>query len=172
MTDSSNGILETKPERLARLMELVMEKRPARSEQDLAAVLRDLLDAPLREVVGAPRSEKEPGLLCSTGKGEPQMVREFLSQPAPAIAGIEAVKEFARQMREASDGPDLREAATVLYYAAIAVALAHGGTQITRLSDAKLREGFAWVLARPWADEASKQFVREASRWLKPENQS
>jgi hypothetical protein len=54
------------------------------------------------------------------------------------------------------------EAATWLYYSAIAAALAFHGVHITSLTAAQLRDGFRWAAAQPWADPDLAIHLRDA----------
>ena len=64
--------------------------------------------------------------------------------------------------RQGADAGLPEEVATVLYYAAIFVALLRCGQRITSLDDASLARGGRWVVDQPWVAQPVRQIVVEA----------
>jgi hypothetical protein len=122
---------------------------------DAAAQLRQALAARLPLDLGAEVRELVPNSLG-----------ELLHHPGPPPELLELAKDFAKDNRIDPESPLRREVATVLYYAAIAAALAHGGRRITRSDDETLRRGFRWGCEQSWVDEATRQLLREGLRLL------
>jgi hypothetical protein len=128
-------------------------------EQDLAAVLRHQLAAPLREAGAKPR-------------GEIVTLGDLLTHPAPPEDLLRRVKKWAKagmpEDAEAGGFPLPREVAGVLYFAAVAAALVRGGQPIARLEGPGVIKGARWALARRWLDEATASLFREALAGLEP----
>ena len=116
------------------------------SEADAAAALRHQLAVPLLpELAVVPGID---GAFIGRLLGRSAAPATFLGQltakpPVPEV--LESIKLFARHVRGLEASPLSGRPATVLYYGAIAAALAHGGRRITSLSDAELRNGFCWA---------------------------
>ena len=86
---------------------------------------------------------------------------ELLTDPAPPLALLRLVKDFAK----ASGQGDLGLPGPVslgLYYAAIAVALVRHGVAISTLNADELRGGIRWALAADWLDPALRSMFEAA----------
>jgi hypothetical protein len=139
---------------LARLLEL---PRPAEST---AALLEQLLTGPLPlELSALDAPAAEPGRM-------PNSLAGLLHHASPLLEWLEAAKDFAKEYRSDPESPLGSEAATVLYYATIAVALARCGARISRHDDDTLRQGFRWGSEQTWVDAATRGLFREGLRWL------
>lgn len=88
----------------------------------------------------------------STADPPPASFGDLLHHPRPPLELLRLTKEFAKASDSRSDNPLPPEVATVLYYAAILVALVRHGRRITALSDSQLLDGLDWVLQQPWLD--------------------
>jgi RNA polymerase sigma-70 factor (ECF subfamily) len=120
---------------------------------DAAALLRYALAAP----VPLDPEATDPG---AAGR-RPRSLGELLHHPSPLPELLEQAKDFAKENRNDPESPLTREVATVLYYAAIAAALARCGRRITRSDDEALRRGFQWCCKQPWLDEATRGLLDE-----------
>jgi hypothetical protein len=103
---------------------------------ELAAILRHQLDAPLGEIV--------PDSAHSN-------LRQMLADPAPSIESLERVKQFAKSATVDVSSGLPRDVATVLYLAVIIVAR-RAGHLLTKLDDRELDVKIAWAARRPWLD--------------------
>src|SRR3954465_4769755 len=93
----------------------------------------------------APRRSDLPKMtdqLASASEPPIETFGDLLSHPRPPIALLERVKDFAKSSRFAQDGPLHPEVATLLYFAAIAVALVRCGARISELDSRALGQGF------------------------------
>lgn len=132
------------PLRLAELMDSTLPGPP-----DLAAVLREVLSAPLLDVL-----EVEKELLVHS-------LGDLLRHPAPGVDLLRIVKQFAKDnVRPDSDLP--HPVATWLYYASIAGALVRHGVRISNLEDGAMRDGFGWARNQSWVEEEWRTLFREA----------
>lgn len=87
---------------------------------------------------------------------------DLLRHPAPPVALLKLVKEFAKMSRRLGRRQLPPEVASMLYYLSIGIALFRCGHRLTLLSDPELREGFRWASAQPWADEATRDLLCRA----------
>jgi hypothetical protein len=153
---------KTEPPRLAEMLALD-GARPGRvwRADDLAAVLRHQLDAPLEFDLGD-LSEEYANL---APPGEPGSLHwrvtfgQLLHHARPPLPLVERAKRFAKACRNHPDGPLPVEVATVLYFACIVVARLRcdGGPRISALDDPALVEGLCWALAQPWLDQRTRE---------------
>ena len=136
------------PHTLARLLNL---DAPAHwSDHDAAAALRHQLAAPL-----LPDLARVPGIEIERLRPLIEPHTTFLaavSAPSPALELLDAIKQWARHVRDDPASPLAGGPATVLYYAAIAAAQARLHQRITALTDDQLRAGQAWARAFPGAE--------------------
>jgi hypothetical protein len=138
---------------LAAVLSLATDEDIAWPADDLGAVLRHQLSAPLEIDAG---NMDEAAVLRLVAGRRGLLVRsygELLLHQRPPLPLLRAVKSFAKRCRLARRGALPREVATVLYFAAIVAALSRCGQRISSLSTSALREGVAWVLAQPWVQD-------------------
>jgi hypothetical protein len=76
------------------------------------------------------------------------------------------LKDFARAGRE-HDTLLPKEVATLLYFAAISLALVRRQQRITSLSDEQLRVGIEWGLSQSWVTDSVRQILRQAEESLR-----
>jgi hypothetical protein len=130
------------PGKLARLLDMDQVRW---TREDASAALRQQLGSPLLPdllmVPGAQRERLER--LVAAGVPGESFATQLMGD-APALELLEAIKRWARQMREEPSSPLNGVPATVIYYAAIAAALARLGVRISKLTDEQLRGGFEW----------------------------
>ena len=150
--------------RVARLVDATANDQELWRPEEFGAIFRHQLTAPLRTDLGSldPRlGEKLSDL--RTPDGRPVMTfGDLLGHPAPPMALLDLVKQFAKQSGRVERGNLPPETATLLYYFVIGVALVRCGQRLTGLDSATLREGFQWARAQPWADEATRELLRRA----------
>lgn len=156
------------PEKLARLLDVegTAEDAVAWSRADAAAALRQQLAAPLLpDLLAIPGIERERLEALVRSRPHTGSFAAQLTGRESTTELLEAVKRWARMMREQRSSPLQGGPATVLYYAAIASALCRARQRITRLSTPELRAGFDWALVQQGA-EALQPLFREALQQL------
>lgn len=170
MNTAPHDFSEVSPARLAGLMDLRLDAaRPW-----VAAELGDILHHQLHAAVAVDLAALDPTLapkLRELAVARGLVLSSFgdlLRHPQPPLELLGLVKEFAKANRHHPRSPLPAEVATVLYYAAIAAALVACGTRITRLSDARLCEGWHWVQAQPWIDPDTAGLCARAAAALPP----
>jgi hypothetical protein len=145
-------IARVHPSKLARLLEL--DGGLEWSESDVVSILRDQLNAPmwpdLCSVNGVAPRDLEAAI---SRRRVGETFQDHMLSPEPSVELLLTTKIFAQQIRNDPANPLHGDAAGVIYFGAIAAALARCGQRITSLSDEQLREGFTWTLEHPAADQ-------------------
>ncbi len=136
---------------LAKLLDA--DRLPEWSEADKAEILGHQLAAPLLpDLAMIPGAETvRLQALVRDRPGAESFLRQ-LTFITPSLELLIAIKGFARHFRDVRESPLHGMPATILYYAAIAAALARCKARITRLHDADLRTGFTWAKQQPAAE--------------------
>ena len=93
--------------------------------------------------------------------GEP--IGSLLEDSGTDLAIIRGVKEYAKLLSRNASSESEHDAATAVYYAAIAHALVHHNVRITRLSHRRLHDAFALLIEAGWVSKRLKSLLREAS---------
>ena len=155
---------KSEPSSLARMMALDTSTKHDWHRTELGSILRHQLNAPLGFDLGnfAPESRATLDALCQPGSIQLETFGDLLRHPHPPIGVLKLMKEFAKANRDKPDSSFPTEIATVIYFAAIVVALTRCGQRITGLDDDALRRGVAWVVAQPWVDESTRSLFRDA----------
>ena len=156
---SSIDLNKTETGRLAALMVADAEGGRPWHPEELGAILRHQLAAPLDEDLGrivaaAGRSDRKTG-------PDPVSFADLLQHPDPPPELLEAAKRFAKAQRGRGDAGLPEEVAAVLYHASIVAARLRLGLRISDLGDAALREGLRWALGLPWLDEPTRALLQD-----------
>ena len=77
---------------------------------------------------------------------------QLLTMSDPPLDLLRLTKEFAKNHLADPLSPIPSEIASVLYFGAIAAALAHHAQSITNLDEKGIRDGFDWALNQQWID--------------------
>jgi hypothetical protein len=108
----------------------------------------------LPAVLGRPCEE----LLFDLGR----TLGEVLLDPGAEAAAVGLLKDYGKALARRREPGASHAAATALYYAAIAAALAARGEKITQHSYGKLEGAFAKLAAKPWMPPALKALFDRA----------
>jgi hypothetical protein len=130
-----------------------------------AAALRRLLAVPLAALAQPPGAGHAPdagAAPADAGRVGPATVGELLAHAAPSLELLRQVKDWARPAMTRDDPELPRQAAGVLYFAAIVAARARAGEWITDLPYEHVRQGARWALGRPWLGEPMAGLFRES----------
>jgi hypothetical protein len=164
MSDSVTGLLKASPGQVATVKGLGNEPARVWHPDELAAVFRHQIAAPVSVDLGS----LDPGIrgklktLTEASGLLLKSFRDLFQHPAPPLELLRLVKEFAKLNREQRESLLPSDLATVLYYLSIAAALVRWGERISALTDDELRRGFAWTLSQDWIDEAARELVVSA----------
>ena len=156
----------SRPEKLADLLDSHLDTRGDWQPDELGAILQHQLSADLPLDLGVMPPERVSHLksLCGVNGLPLNSFGDLFLHPHPPVELLRLVKDFAKSNRHKPCGPIPQEIATVLYYASIAAALAHTGCRITKMRDAGLSAGFAWVKSQPWMVKEVCGLMREAEK--------
>ncbi|MFQ5495688.1 MAG: hypothetical protein ACE5EX_09950 [Phycisphaerae bacterium] len=148
---------QSDPASLARLLEVSNGNDVLWRPEELAAILRHQLAAPIEYDLSAMGRDKAHKLRTSAAsKG--LLLKSFadlLHHPHPPLELLAMTKQFAKAARADPKSSVPVEITTLLYYACIAAALVRCRERITGLDDAAIKEGFEWGRTQPWVDEAT-----------------
>jgi hypothetical protein len=169
MDQVQSSILASDPHSLAALLDSGADDEHIWSGDELAAILRHQLSAPIQvdlsglDTVAAPRvrmlSEAHGLLLKSFG--------DLLRHPNPPVELLKLTKDFAKAYRVTREGGLPREIATILYFASIVAARLRCRRRISRLDNAALRRGVELCLNQPWLDDSTRQLFEEGLKELR-----
>ena len=153
------------PAKLAKLLDVALmgDSKDPWHHKDAAAILRHQLAAPLLPdlliVPGAEADRLRESVKIGPDTGS---FGEQLASPRPSLELLEAIKHFARHVRDDVSSPceATRRMCSILPRLPRAGALQHAW--VTTLSDPDLREGFAWAARQPGA-ESLQHVLQEAA---------
>jgi hypothetical protein len=163
--DSSAAVFKSRAKKLATLMATGEERADLWRPEELAAIFRHQMSAPVMVDLGAfdPRTATR---LRTLGEAQGLLLRSFddlFHHPAPPIELLELVKDFAKANLDHPESGLPREIAAALYYASIAAALVRLDARISQLPDADLQRGLRWAMGQAWLDEKAKELLTQAS---------
>jgi hypothetical protein len=170
MPEQHNQASRRHAERLFDLLGLGEDDGPQWGPDELAAIFRHQMSAPVLVDLGGFEPQKAARLRVLT-EAQGLLVRSFADlfrHPSPPLELLRLTKDFAKANLNHPEALLPPEIATVLYYASLAAALVKRNERITRLSNADLREGLTRAVMHPWLDEETKQLLIEALRKLPP----
>lgn len=157
-------------EKLAKLWKmgqgLPEDHRNVDTDQDKAELLRDQLaeslplDAGVAHLLPSILGEVCEKLKPFTGCSVKDLLTD--SETDPLVA--EAIKDIHKKQAESAPSECAREVATAIYYAAIASALVHQDTRITKFSYRDLGEAFARLRESTWLPSGLKDLIDEAHK--------
>jgi hypothetical protein len=173
MTKSQSDILKASPGKIAGLMDLGSHPARVWHPEELGAVYRHQMAAPISvDLEGLPRPIS--GQLRNLTDANGLLLKSFqelFDHARPPLELLSIVKEFAKRNRGRPESLLPDEVATVLYFLSIATALLRWQERISRLSDDELQAGFKWSLAQPWIDDSGRNILTAARNCLPPSAQ-
>ncbi len=168
MSTHPKDVFDTDRKQLATLLDLSPDAERLWGDDELAAILRHQLSAPMQvDLVNLGRglAVKVRSLADSLGLTL-KSFGDLLAHPNPPVELLKITKDFAKACRLSPRSPVPREIASVLYFTSIAAALVRCRRRITGLTNEALSEGFRWVLTRTWLDVPTRTLTEEALRLL------
>jgi hypothetical protein len=168
--DSAASVFKRQPKSLAALMEASGERSRLWRPDELGAIFRHQMSAPVVVDLGG----YDPGTasrLRTLGDAQSLLLKSFsdlFHHPTPPLELLELTKNFAKANMDHPESSLPSEVAAALYYTSIAAALVRLGARITRLPDTDLRRGLLWTRDQPWLDEKTKALLQDAIVKLTP----
>ena len=163
--DSSAAVFNSRAKKLATLLTTGEERARLWRPDELAAIFRHQMSAPVLVDLGTfdPRSATR---LRALSEAQGLLLRSFTDlfhHPAPPVELLELVKDFAKANLDHPESGLPGEIAAALYYTSIAAALVRLDARISQLPDADLKRGLRWTLEQAWLDEKTKELLAQAS---------
>jgi hypothetical protein len=166
--DSSTVAIKSHAKELAELMASGWENARLWRPDELAAILRHQMSAPMLVDLGS-FDAATATRLKTLSEGQGLLLKSFgdlFHHPAPPLELVQLVKNFAKSNIDHPESGLPGEVASALYYASIAAALVHLDKRISQLPDVDLLRGFRWLEVQPWLDDRTKALLAEAMRKL------
>jgi len=162
--DSSASLLKSRAQQLSALMASGEERGPLWRPEELAAMFRHQMSAPVLMDLGSfdPRTANQLKTLTAAQGLLLSSFADLFNHSNPPIQLLQLVKDFAKANLDHPESGLPREIATALYYASIAAALVRLGKRISQLPDADLRRGLRKTSEQSWLDERTKALLAEA----------
>jgi hypothetical protein len=163
-SDPTGSVFTRRPKSLAALLESSGERARLWRPDELGAIFRHQMSAPVLVDLGgydtgtALRLQKlsdAQGLLLKS-------FSDLFHHPAPPLELLEATKNFAKANMDNAESTLPSEVASALYYTSIAAAFVRLDTRISRLSDTDLRRGLLWAKEQPWLDHPTQELLLTA----------
>jgi len=162
--DSSAAVFKSRAKKLATLMATGEERAKLWRPDELAAIFRHQMSAPMLVDLGTFDS-RTATRLRTLSESQGLLLKSFADlfhHPAPPLELLELVKDFAKANLDHSESGLPGEIAAALYYTSIAAALVRLDTRISQLPDADLQRGLRWTLEQAWLDEKTKELLAKA----------
>ena len=162
--DSSAAVFKSRSKKLAALMATGEECAKLWRPDELAAIFRHQMSAPMLVDLGGfdPRTATRLRILSEAQGLLLKSFADLFHHPSPLIELLELVKDFAKANLDQPESGLPGEIATALYYTSIAAALVRLDVRISQLSDADLQRGLRWTMEQAWLDEKTKELLAEA----------
>ena len=168
--DSAESVFQRQPKSLAALLEASGERVRLWRPEELGAIFRHQMSAPVLVDLGG----YDPGTaarLKTLSAAQGLLLKSFsdlFHHPAPPLELLELTKDFAKANMDNAQSSLPNEVAAALYYTCIAAALARLDARITRLPEAELRRGLLWTGEQTWLDKETKQLLLQAAAKIAP----
>ena len=171
--DSSAAVFKSRANQLASLLASGGERSRLWRPEELAAIFRHQMSAPM--VVDLGSFDARTALrLRHVSEAQGLVLKSFgdlFHHPAPVLELLELVKDFAKANVDQPESGLPGEIAAALYYTSIAAALVRLDTRITQLPDAALQAGLRQTLEQTWLDEKTKELLTLALAKVSGERQ-
>ena len=162
--DSSASVFKSRAKKLASLLATGEERAKLWRPDELAAIFRHQMSAPMLVDLGTFDS-RTAARLRTLSEAQGLLLKSFgdlFHHPAPIIELLELVKDFAKANLDHPDSGLPGEIAAALYYTSIAAALVRLDARISQLGDLDLQRGFRRTMGQAWLDEKTKELLAQA----------
>ncbi len=159
--DSAGALSKSAPKSLAALMAEGAERARLWRADELGAIFRHQLSAPILVDLGGFDSASAARLKVLS-EAQNLLLKSFsdlLLHTTPPIELLRLAKDFAKANMDRPDGSLPKEVAAVLYYSSICAALTRLNERISQLKDPELERGLHWAKDQPWVDKQIHQLL-------------
>jgi hypothetical protein len=162
--ESSAALFKSRAQQLSALIASGDERGPLWRPEELAAMFRHQMSAPVLMDLGSfdPHTANQLKTLTAAQGLLLSSFADLFNHANPPIQLLQLVKDFAKANLDHPESGLPREIATALYYVSIATALVRLGKRISQLPDADLRRGLRLTSEQPWLDDRTKALLAEA----------
>lgn len=122
---------------------------------DLPAIWRHMLAGDLTLQLANQAEREQIQQLAASMTPSPSSLAELLLHALPDPQLLQWTKQYAKDAVSRRDAPLPREIGRGLYFLTLVQARRHGITNFSKLSDASIDQGVAWLLEQPWLDESN-----------------
>ena len=165
---SERELIDGEPRHLAHLMGLDGAADDLWTPDELGAILRHQLAAPVHYDLMLGGAEPDE---ATAQPAEGQTLHggtfgDVLHDDRPSLELLEQIKQFAKQHHSRPNGSLPAPVARVVYYASIVAAIMRCSRRITRLDDGSLRQGLEWAVAEPWVDQQTRSLLQSGLEFI------
>ena len=162
--DPAGSVFKSRPKALAALLAAREERGRLWRPDELAAIFRHQMSAPVMMDLGGFDAATAVRLkLLSDAQGLLlKSFAELFHHPAPPVELLEMTKEFAKLNLDHPDSTLPSEIAAALYYTSIATALVKLDARISQLHDEELERGLKWTSDQLWIDRDVRDLLARA----------
>jgi len=168
--DSAGAVFTRRPKSLAALMEGSAEQARLWRPEELGAIFRHQMAAPVLVDLGG-YDAGAAVRLKKLSDAQSLLLKSFSDlflHPAPPAELLELTKSFAKANMDNAESALPNEVAAALYYTSIAAALVRLDRRISKLGDADLRRGLLWTREQPWLDDPTRELLLQAAEKISP----
>jgi len=163
-SDSAGSVFTRRPKSLAALLEGSGERARLWRPEELGAIFRHQMSAPVLVDLGG-YDAGAAVRLKKLSDAQSLLLKSFADlfhHPAPPLELLELTKNFAKANMDNAESALPNQVAAALYYTSIAAALVRLDARISRLTDTDLRRGLLWTKEQPWLDVRTQDLLLEA----------
>lgn len=166
--DTSAALTKSHARELAALIHTGDESSPLWGVNELAALFRHQMSAPMLMDLGSfdARTAEQLKVMTAAQGLLLSSFADLFNHPAPPLPLLQMVKDFAKANMEHPESGLPREIATAVYYSSIAAALVRLDVRISQLPDADLQRGLRKTQEQKWLDAQTKALLGEALKKL------
>lgn len=138
------------------------------TREDLHAILRHQLQAPLQVDLGS-MLPGSAGKIAQLASARGLLLRSFLdllTHPHPPPELLAMTKEFAKRNLVGPESALPGDVARVMYFSSIAVALQKTGHNISQLPSDQILNGIEWCQQRDWLQPEIETLLQDAHEQL------
>lgn len=163
-SDTSDAVFKSRAKNLASLLASGEESARLWRPDELAAIFRHQMAAPVMVDLGTFDAATAARLKIQ-GEAHGLLLKSFadlFQHPAPPVELLTLIKDFAKANLDHPASGLPQEIATTLYYTSIAAGLVRLDKRLSQLPDAELRRGLQWTLEQGWLDITTRELLARA----------